>query len=128
VCAMSKRTRFNDRHWLSLIAAKSRNARVRKSARREFILARDGLVTVKAVLERAYVRQRPRRFKSWHYHSVRRALRSLGAMVVARNRFGRGRPSLWALADTATEGIAQDCAQNAPAPSNSASGKTGERQ
>jgi hypothetical protein len=78
-----------DSDWCRGIAAKSRpNARIRCAVRREFILAADGLVTVRAVLERAYSRWRLKRFKSWHYHSARRALR----MVAARDRFGRGRP------------------------------------
>ena len=31
---------------------------------------------------------------SWHYLAARRALRK-EAIVIARNRFGRGRPNLW---------------------------------
>jgi hypothetical protein len=44
-------------------------------------------------LERAYPRLK--RFIPWHYQSARRALRST-AVVIARSRFGKGRPNLWA--------------------------------
>jgi hypothetical protein len=78
-------------------ASQSRpNARIRKAVRREFILAENGLITVRQVLERAYARTGLKRFTHWHRLSARRALR-LVADVVARNRFGRGRPALWRL-------------------------------
>jgi hypothetical protein len=87
------RPRFRDRTYQSAIAAKKRpNARIRRAVRREFI-TRGQLVTVRQVLERAFPRLS--HFRSWHYHSARRALRQ-SATIVARSRFGSGRPALWA--------------------------------
>ena len=75
-----------------VIASKSRIGRVRLAARRGFIVSDGHPITIRQVLERAYPRLR--RFVSWHYLAARRALRK-EAIVIARNRFGRGRPNLW---------------------------------
>jgi hypothetical protein len=82
-----------DRAWLRLIASKSRIGRIRLAVRRGFIVSDGQPITIRQVLERAYPRQR--RFTSWHYLAARRALRK-EAIVIARGRFGRGRPNLWA--------------------------------
>ena len=77
----------------SLIAAKKRPfARIRLATRRCFVLGSP--ILVRQILARAYPKLR--HFRSWHYHSVRRALRSEGAVQIARCRYGRGRPALWA--------------------------------
>ena len=76
-----------------VIPAKSRIGRVRRAALRAFIAADGGTVMVSDVLRRAYPRSR--RFTSWQYHGARLALRKV-AVVVARRRFGRGRPAVWA--------------------------------
>ena len=76
-----------------VIGAKSRMGRVRVAVRRCFI-AHGDLITVRQVLERCYPRQK--RFRSRQYDLARCALRRV-AIVVARCRFGRGRPCLWAL-------------------------------
>ena len=87
----------NSRAYLSLIASKSRpGARIRLATHRCFILSDGGPITIRQVLERAYPRLR--RFTSWHYLAARRALRK-EAVIVGRNRFGRGRANLWALKD-----------------------------
>ena len=79
-----------DWEWLRLIASKSRYGRIRVAVRRCFILSNGEPILTREVLERAYPRLR--RFTSWHYLAARRALRR-SAIVVARNRFGRGRPA-----------------------------------
>jgi hypothetical protein len=84
------------RDHLRLIASKSRIGRIKLAARREFIVSNSHPITIRQVLQRAYPRLR--RFTSWHYLSARRALRSM-AVVIARRRYGRGRPNLWALKD-----------------------------
>ena len=81
------------RAYLSLIAAKSRpGARIRLAVKRGFIVSDGHPITIRQVLERAYPRLG--RFVSWHYLAARRALRK-EAIVIARNRYGRGRPNLW---------------------------------
>jgi hypothetical protein len=67
-------------------------SRVRLAVRRVFVLSDGQPITIWQVLERAYPRLQ--RFTSWHYLAARRALRK-SAVVIARNRFGRGRPNLW---------------------------------
>jgi len=66
--------------------------RIRRCVRRCLILSAGEPILIRSVLERAYPRLR--RFSSWHYLAARRALRK-DAVVIARNRFGRGRPNLW---------------------------------
>jgi hypothetical protein len=96
--AFERAPRFLDSAYQSAIASLPRpSARICQAARREFILTKSGLITVRQVLERAYIRRRPKRFTHWHRLAVRRALRRIGAIAVARKRFGRGRPALWAL-------------------------------
>jgi hypothetical protein len=51
-------------------------------------------ITIRQVLQRGYPRLRE--FTSWHYLAARRALRSM-AVVIARSRYGRGRPNFWVL-------------------------------
>ena len=80
------------REHLRLIARKSRFGRIKIAVRREFILADGRLISTPAVLRRAYPRLK--RFTRSHYLAAYRALRQL-AVMVARNRFGRGRPALW---------------------------------
>ena len=87
------------REYLRLIASKSRIGRVKRAVKREFILSRGQPILTRSVLQRAYPRLS--RFTWWHYLAARRALRQ-EASVVARNRFGRGRPNLWALRHDAT--------------------------
>ena len=76
-----------------VIASKTRIGRIRRSVKREFILSDGQPILTRSVLERAYPRLRS--FTWWHYLAARRALRH-DAEVIARNRFGRGRPNLWA--------------------------------
>jgi hypothetical protein len=76
----------------AVIASKSRIGRIRRAVKREFILSNGEPILTRSVLERSYPRLR--RFTWWHYLAARRALRS-EAVVVARNRHGRGRPNLW---------------------------------
>jgi hypothetical protein len=64
---------------------------------RGFIISGGQPILIRQVLERAYPRLK--RFTSWHYLAARRALRK-EAIVIARNRFGRGRPNLWLPKDT----------------------------
>ena len=87
------------REYLRLIASKSRIGRVKRAVKREFILSDGKPILTRKVLERAYPRLS--RFTWWHYLAARRALRQ-EAIVVGRNRFGRGRPNLWALRHDAT--------------------------
>jgi len=87
------RQRGKPKEYLRVIASKKRpGARIRLAVRRCFI-THGQPITIRQVLERAYPRLR--RFTSWHYLAARRALRQ-SASVVARCRFGRGRPCLWA--------------------------------
>jgi hypothetical protein len=77
-----------------VISAKSRpGCRIRRAVSREFILSDGQPILVRSVLKRCYPRLRT--FKSWHYDAARKALRKVAA-IIARNRFGRGRPALWA--------------------------------
>ena len=76
-----------------VIGAKSRMGRVRVAVRRCFIVSHGQPILVRDVLERCYPRQK--RFRSRQYDLARGALRRV-AVIVARNRFGRGRPALWA--------------------------------
>jgi hypothetical protein len=84
--------RSSVRAHLRLIASKSRTGRIKLAVRREFILSNGHPITIRQVLQRGYPRLR--RFTSWHYLAARRALRST-AVVIARSRYGRGRPNLW---------------------------------
>jgi len=80
--------------YLRLIASKKRPfARIRLATHRCFILSDGQPIVIRQVLERAYPRLS--RFTSWHYLAARRALRQ-EATIIGRNRFGRGRPCLWA--------------------------------
>jgi hypothetical protein len=67
--------------------------RVRVAVRRCFILSDGQPIMVRDVLERCYPRQR--RFRARQYGLVREALRRV-AIIIARQRLGRGRPALWA--------------------------------
>lgn len=78
---------------LLLKGAKSRpGSRIRRAVSREFILSDGEPILVRDVLLRAYPRQI--RFRSRQYDLARCALRKV-ATIIARNRFGRGRPNLW---------------------------------
>ena len=79
------------RDHLRRIASK-RIGRIRRSVKREFILSNGHPITIRQVLQRGYPRLR--RFTAWHYLAARRALR-IEATVIARCRYGRGRPNLW---------------------------------
>jgi hypothetical protein len=75
-----------------VIASASRIGRIRLASRRCFILSNGAPILIRDVLLRAYPRLK--RFTAWHYLAARRALRK-EATIIARNRFGRGRPNLW---------------------------------
>jgi hypothetical protein len=75
-----------------VVASKSRIGRIRRAVKREFVVGDNAPIVIGSVLRRAYPRLS--RFTSWHYLAARRALRQ-EAIVIARNRFGRGRPCLW---------------------------------
>ena len=75
-----------------VIASKSRIGRIRRAVKRCFILGGD-TISIGDVLRRAYPRLQ--RFSAWHYLAARRALLK-EATIIGRNRFGRGRPNLWA--------------------------------
>lgn len=83
-----------------VIASDSRVGRIRRCVKRAFIVSNGELITVRDVLARAYPRLR--RFNDWHRWSCRRALLLEGATAIARMRFTRGRPNLWALRHDAT--------------------------
>jgi hypothetical protein len=89
------------RAYLSLIASGPRLGRIKLAVRRKFILSDGHPITIRQVLQRGYPRLR--RFTAWHYLAARRALRK-EAMVIARCRYGRGRPNLWAPRDMQTRG------------------------
>jgi hypothetical protein len=90
----SRHSRAQLRTHLSLIASKSRpHARIRLATHRCFVVSDGRPIVIRQVLERAYPRLS--RFTSWHYLAARRALRQ-EATIIGRNRFGRGRPCLWA--------------------------------
>jgi hypothetical protein len=80
------------RDRLHLIASRKRLGRIKLAVRREFILSDGHPITIRQVLQRGYPRLR--RFTAWHYLAARRALRR-EAMVIARCRYGSGRPNLW---------------------------------
>jgi hypothetical protein len=75
-----------------VIAVQKRLGRVKRAARRAFIVSNGEPITSRDVLERAYPRLN--RFDGWHRWSAHRALSEF-ASIVGRNRFGRGRPNLW---------------------------------
>jgi len=75
-----------------LIASQNRVGRVIRAVKREFVVKGE-LIRTRDVLLRAYPRLK--RFTAWHYLAARRALRK-EATIVARCRFGSGRPALWA--------------------------------
>jgi hypothetical protein len=79
-----------------LIASQNRVGRIIRAAKREFIVKGE-LIRTRDVLLRAYPRLK--RFTAWHYLAARRALRK-EATIIARCRFGSGRPALWALIDS----------------------------
>ena len=89
------------RDHLRLIASQKRWGRVRVAVRRAFIVSNGQPICVGAVLERAYPRLR--QFKHWHRWSARRALLQV-AVIIGRNRYGRGRPNLWAPREMQTRG------------------------
>ena len=74
-----------------VIASQNRIGRIIRSVRREFIV-KGPLIRTRDVLLRAYPRLR--HFTAWHYLAARRALRK-EATIVARSRYGSGRPALW---------------------------------
>jgi hypothetical protein len=76
----------------SFNASKSRTGRIKLAVRRLFIISDSQPILLRQVLDRAYPKLK--RFTSWHYLAARRALRH-DAIMVARNRYGRGRPGLW---------------------------------
>ena len=82
-----------DTERMRAIASGKRFGRIKRAVSRTFILSDGQPILTRSVLERAYPRLR--RFTDWHYLAARRALRH-GAEVVGRNRYGRGRPNLWA--------------------------------
>ena len=76
-----------------VIASESRLGRIRRAVRRAFIVSGGKPILARDVLERAFPRvKNPTDWQRW---SVRRALLK-EAVVIARSRFGRGRPALWA--------------------------------
>jgi hypothetical protein len=79
-----------------VIGAKIRMGRVRVAVRRCFIASNGQPILVRDVLERCY--PRVKRFRSRQYDLARQALRRV-AVIVVRNRHGRGRPALWARRD-----------------------------
>ena len=85
------RTRSTKARLRAIASKKRPGARIRRSISRCFII-RGQLITIGQVLRRSYPRLD--RYSSWHYLAARRALRH-DATVVARCRFGRGRPNLW---------------------------------
>ena len=85
--------RFHDSAYQSAIASRSRLGRIKLAVKRCFIVSGGQPITARAVLERAYPRLK--RFTWLHRRSAWRALR-MSAEIVGRNRFGRGRPNLWA--------------------------------
>jgi hypothetical protein len=98
---VGKSARTHRRNGLPVvIGAKNRMGRVRVAVRRCFIVSNGQPILVRDVLERCY--PRVKRFRSRQYDLARQALRRV-AVIVARNRYGRGRPALWAKRDmTAT--------------------------
>jgi hypothetical protein len=70
--------------------------KVRVAVRRCFIVSDGQPILVRDVLERCY--PRVKRYRSRQYDLARQALRRV-ATIIGRNRFGRGRPALWARRD-----------------------------
>ena len=77
-----------------VIASEKRIGRCKRAVKRAFIVADGQPILARDVIDRAF--PRIERVEDWHRWSVRRALLQ-EAEIVARNRFGRGRPNLWAL-------------------------------
>jgi hypothetical protein len=75
-----------------LIASESRIGRIRRCVKRCFIVSNGRPIFARDVIEHAF--PRIRRVQDWHRWSARRALLK-EATIVARSRFGRGRPNLW---------------------------------
>lgn len=86
------RSRQRSEH-MRAIASKNRIGRIRKSVRRCFIVSDGKPILARDVVARAF--PRIERVQDWHRWSVRRALLK-DAVVIGRNRYGRGRPNLWA--------------------------------
>jgi hypothetical protein len=80
------------RAHLRLIASESRIGRIRRCVRRCFIVSNGRPISASDVIERAF--PRIRRVQDWHRWSARRALLK-EATIIARSRYGRGRPNLW---------------------------------
>ena len=93
---LRSRERMPNSAYMRAIASKKRLGRRRVAVRRAFIVADGQPITISAVLPRAFPRLR--KYLHWHRWSCRRALLQ-DAEVIARNRFGRGRPALWAKRD-----------------------------
>jgi hypothetical protein len=89
---MSSVQTLSSRRKPFVIASEKRTGRVRRAVKREFILSDGQPILASQVIARAF--PRIKRVLDWHRWSVRRALLQ-EAVVVARNRFGRGRPNLW---------------------------------
>ena len=83
------RARYRNRDWLKLIAAPKRSGRVMKQTRRAFI-ARNGPLSMTELREWCYPGQAR---QHWHYWSITRALRRLGAQPLGRT----GRAGVWAI-------------------------------
>lgn len=101
-----------------VIASQNRVGRIIRAVKREFIIKGD-LIQTRDVLLRAYPRLK--RFTAWHYLAARRALRK-EATIVARCRFGSGRPALWAPAK-----VVESCnpvANVLPSPGDAAEGES----
>jgi hypothetical protein len=81
------------RAHMRAIASRKRFGRVKIAVRRCFILSDGNPILARDVLQRAF--PRVSRFQYWQRWSVRRALLQAGE-VIARNRYGRGKPCLWA--------------------------------
>jgi len=86
-----KRTRSERREFLRAIASQSRVGRVILAVRREFIVKGE-LIRTRDVLESLSAAETIRGLAL--PGSARRALRK-EAIIVARMRFGSGRPALW---------------------------------
>jgi hypothetical protein len=97
----SRRGRPFTSDGVRIIASKPRIGRIKLAVRREFIISNGRPITIRQVLQRGYPRLR--RFTAWHYLAARRALR-IEATVIARCRYGRGRPNLWVPRDVQTRG------------------------
>jgi len=65
--------------YMRAIASQKRLGRIKRAAKREFILSSGKPILTRSVLERAYPRLS--RFTSWHYLAARRALRVLQSLL-----------------------------------------------